>query len=462
MLKFPSIFVPLFSTPSNMTEPSNSNDSNSSTRDGLPKLEDADGVNNYGEWKTKAELQLLSWDLLKYVTGPESSPPIIPDLHPSFIQRGSDPADPTGALKLFRVHGNATERNQALDDAKPWMTQNNTALSKIVNAVPKSQMHAVKGIIYAREAWNNLRDLYQPLNSMLAEVSLGDLHSYRCTPTMDVSVWLNDLQGLTSLLSTWTLMLVPIAPSLSSPLATSCLAIRTGAHSPLGFANASVCTTRYNPCRLLFGLKNSLPLSARRISSVIERTRTYRRISLPHAPMTIQNVHVRMTKLAAAHQNMRERQIKLPARIPTVGIKGTRFPVALRMVEVMRAVTPLNGVNRGIFICLLPNVQLLTTSDPPLSPLLPKHPPLMLPLARQSLPHLLSMTPLSSNRSLKKNYRRSPLKLRSTADLSLLRCPSSPVLPRRMITVFTTLELIAMCLTTVPLSRLTRPFVPFQ
>ena len=74
--------------------------------------------------------------------------------------------------------------------------QNNTALSKIVNAVPKSQMHAVKGIIYAREAWNNLRDLYQPLNSMLAEVSLGNFHSYRCTLTMDVSVWLNDLQGL--------------------------------------------------------------------------------------------------------------------------------------------------------------------------------------------------------------------------------------------------------------------------
>jgi hypothetical protein len=120
-------------------------------------------------------------------------------LHPSFIQRGSDPADPTGAVKLFCVHGNATEHNKALDNAKPWMTQNNTVLSKIVNAVPKSQfsqMHAVKGIIYACKAWNNLRDLYQPLNSMLAEVSLGDLHSYCCTPTMDISVWLNDLQGL--------------------------------------------------------------------------------------------------------------------------------------------------------------------------------------------------------------------------------------------------------------------------
>jgi hypothetical protein len=59
------------------------------------------------------------------------------------------PPNPTGALKLFRVHGNDTERNQALDDARPWMTQNNTALSKIARS----------------QAWNNLRDLYQPLNS---------------------------------------------------------------------------------------------------------------------------------------------------------------------------------------------------------------------------------------------------------------------------------------------------------
>ena len=74
VLKLPLNFVPLSSIPSNMTEASNSNESNSSTCDGLPKLKDNGGINNYGEWKTKAELQLLSWDLLKYVTGPESSP----------------------------------------------------------------------------------------------------------------------------------------------------------------------------------------------------------------------------------------------------------------------------------------------------------------------------------------------------------------------------------------------------
>ena len=171
-----------------------SNDSHN-TRDGLPKLDDGQ-VNNYGEWKTKAELQLRSWDLLKYVSGPESTPPNIPDLRESYIQRGTDPADPTDTVKVFRVHGNAAERDRALEDAKPWMAQNNIALSKIANAVPKDQMHLVNDTLYACEAWSNLRDYYQPLNSMLADALIGDLHAYRCTPTMDVGVWLNDLQRL--------------------------------------------------------------------------------------------------------------------------------------------------------------------------------------------------------------------------------------------------------------------------
>ena len=31
---------------------------------------------------------------------------------------------------------------------------------------------------------------------MLAEALIGDIHAYQCTPTMDVDVWLNDLQHL--------------------------------------------------------------------------------------------------------------------------------------------------------------------------------------------------------------------------------------------------------------------------
>ena len=61
-----------------------SNDSHNA-RDRLPKLEDNGQVNNYVEWKTKAELQLCSWDLLKYISGPESTPPNVPDLQESYI-----------------------------------------------------------------------------------------------------------------------------------------------------------------------------------------------------------------------------------------------------------------------------------------------------------------------------------------------------------------------------------------
>jgi hypothetical protein len=77
-------------------------------------------VNNYEEWKTKAELQLLSWDLLRYVTGPDSTLLNIPDLHEPFIQRSSDPADLTGMIKLFCIHGNAAKCNQvpSMDDKK--------------------------------------------------------------------------------------------------------------------------------------------------------------------------------------------------------------------------------------------------------------------------------------------------------------------------------------------------------
>ena len=61
---------------------------------------------------------------------------------------------------MFCVHENAAKHDQAIEDAKPWMKQNNTALSKIVNAVPKDQMHLVNDTLYARDAWSNLRDYY--------------------------------------------------------------------------------------------------------------------------------------------------------------------------------------------------------------------------------------------------------------------------------------------------------------
>jgi hypothetical protein len=58
------------------------------------------------------------------------------------------------------------------------------------------QLHFVDGILYASEAWNILRDHYQPLNSSLALSLRTDLQSYWCIPPMDVHEWLIDMQKM--------------------------------------------------------------------------------------------------------------------------------------------------------------------------------------------------------------------------------------------------------------------------
>ena len=45
---------------------------------GLPKLTNNDTNNNYSKWATEAYHKLDEWDLLKYIEGPLSDPPVIP------------------------------------------------------------------------------------------------------------------------------------------------------------------------------------------------------------------------------------------------------------------------------------------------------------------------------------------------------------------------------------------------
>jgi gag-polypeptide of LTR copia-type len=134
----------------------------------LPKIVDDNIDNNYGEWVFKSHLKLLSWDLWKYVEGPDSTPPAVPSL-----------------------------RNK---DAAPWMAANNTMLSKIASAVPSDQIYLIQNTPYAAQAWNNLCDYYQPHNSSRSQVIKKDIFSSQCSPNMDVARWLNDMQHLYSLL----------------------------------------------------------------------------------------------------------------------------------------------------------------------------------------------------------------------------------------------------------------------
>ena len=177
----------------------NSSDSDSSVDDKtassgrLPKLVDNNHVNNYGEWKIQAKADLQSLGLWKYIEGPESIPPIIPPLVEDEYLEGSDGE---GNIKLFHVRGNTKERKQKLKAAKPWMKKNNIVIAKIFRSLSSRQLHFVNDVAYASEAWEILRSHYQPTNSALAQSLRTDLQGYRCSTTMNVTEWLDDMQRI--------------------------------------------------------------------------------------------------------------------------------------------------------------------------------------------------------------------------------------------------------------------------
>jgi len=159
----------------------------------LPKLADDGTFNNYGEWKTKSYHKLREWDLLKYIEGPTSNPPPIPPLRETTTYHG---VDDDGHLSTTHVLGNATEHQQAVLAAQPWLAGNNSALSRIVAAVPSQQLHLVQHAKYAKQAWEALRSTYQPRNSLRAATIKAQIMSYRCTSDMNIAKWLTDMQRL--------------------------------------------------------------------------------------------------------------------------------------------------------------------------------------------------------------------------------------------------------------------------
>ena len=173
---------------------SKSSSSDISTTGKLTKLvDDGKDHNNFGEWKIQAEIDLLSWDLLKYVTGSESKPPTIPPLREPKTHRGMDPS---GQEKIFQVPGNAAERQKIIDDAQPWLVKNNVALSKISKSIPGQQKFLIRGLQYASEAWNALVHHYQTSNAAKATALTSEIHTCICSPNTNVGEWLKHIQSL--------------------------------------------------------------------------------------------------------------------------------------------------------------------------------------------------------------------------------------------------------------------------
>lgn len=167
-------------------------------RSSLPKLIDVDDNNNYGEWETKCFHLLQSWDLWKYIDGDEDTPPIIPTLRADATYHGTNDE---GEISVAHIPSNAVERDAAIAAAKPWKDNNDLCLTKLVNAVPGNQIHLVKRVPYAKTAWDNLRSIYQPMNSLRATALKSDILTYRCQANMNVSLWLTDMQSIYNNLS---------------------------------------------------------------------------------------------------------------------------------------------------------------------------------------------------------------------------------------------------------------------
>lgn len=161
----------------------------------LPKLIDDGNDNNYGEWKIKSYYMLRAWDLWKYIEGPESAPPIIPALRETATHCG---IGVSGCKQTFYVDGNHAEYQQKTEESKPWMDANDLALTTIVNAVPSLQIHVVENAIYAKQAWESLRSVYQPINSRRAARIEHEIKTYLCPSGADADMakWLNGMQRL--------------------------------------------------------------------------------------------------------------------------------------------------------------------------------------------------------------------------------------------------------------------------
>jgi hypothetical protein len=159
----------------------------------LAKIVDDGTYNNYGEWEIKSYHKLREWNLLKYIEGATSQPPIIPPLRQTVTRHG---VGDNGHLTTIHVPGNLAEHEQAVNDAEPWMTGNNTTLARIIAAVPGHQLHLVKRTKYAKQAWESLRSVYQLRNSLRASTIKGQIMAYRCQPDMNIVKWLTDMQRL--------------------------------------------------------------------------------------------------------------------------------------------------------------------------------------------------------------------------------------------------------------------------
>ncbi|TDL20193.1 hypothetical protein BD410DRAFT_384884 [Rickenella mellea] len=171
-----------------------SNGDESEEWDDLVKISDDGPNNNFAEFELKNKLTLEVFDLWKYIEGPLSDPPVIPTLvTPKTVHGINIRTNEPCTLVTF---GNAEEVRHAELDAEPWFHGDACALSKILDSVPDHKTHVVRTAKYAKQAWEALCSYYKRSNSIRAASIKWDIKSYLCDSSMDVRLWLNDMQRM--------------------------------------------------------------------------------------------------------------------------------------------------------------------------------------------------------------------------------------------------------------------------
>ncbi|KAJ7884217.1 hypothetical protein B0H13DRAFT_2045923 [Mycena leptocephala] len=151
-----------------------------------PILEDEDGSNNYSEFKQKATLDLDAAGYWKYIAGDNYNPPVIPGLMSSMQVQGHNAA---GNLVTDTIPGNEAVVDAAKKNAEAWLLADKKAHALIVKAVPNAKLYVVRECKLAHEAWNALKNEYEPSNALTAVTIKQQIISYQCGANEDPVNW---------------------------------------------------------------------------------------------------------------------------------------------------------------------------------------------------------------------------------------------------------------------------------
>ncbi|KAJ7492504.1 hypothetical protein FB451DRAFT_1388886 [Mycena latifolia] len=142
--------------------------------------------NNYSEFRQKAQLDLDAFGYWKYIAGPDYNPPIIPDLVQSMPVQGLDAA---GNLANFTMPGNEAVVDAAKKAAETWLSGDKKAHALIVKAIPSAKLYLVRDCRSANDAWNALKNEYEPSNALTAVTIKQQIIAYQCGVDDDPVQW---------------------------------------------------------------------------------------------------------------------------------------------------------------------------------------------------------------------------------------------------------------------------------